>query len=224
MWVAKFKIYDKGNKFRELVEKNQIVIYYYPINYYVKNKRYYFIAVGFVQGNNNKFLNELKKFKKGKGRKLELLEVEDNFFTIITSNTISEEEKKYVKVFYNPSIISVKPIIFYKDGWEEWEIASMERKAIEKLIEIGEEVYELKLLKFYKKKMKNFGFLTLLPELTEKQDRALRLALGEGYYNYPRKTSLDKLSKISKLSFSTFQAHVRKAENKILSYVVNLRR
>jgi len=225
MWIAKFKIYDKNSKFRELVEKYGVVVYYYPINYYIKNKRYFFIAVGSILKNNNKFLTELKKFKKTKkGRKIELLEVEDDFFTIITSYAISEEEKRYVEAFYNPMIIHIKPIIFHKDGWEEWEIASMERKAIEKLIEIGEEIYELKFLKFYKRKMKNFGFLTLLPELTDKQEKSLRLALESGYYSYPRKTSLDKLAKIAKLAFSTFQAHIRKAENKIISYVINLRR
>ena len=225
MWIAKFKIYDKNSKFRELVEKYGVVVYYSPINYYVKNRRYFFIAVGFVQGNNNKFLTEFKKFKKTKkGRKIELLEVEDDFFTIITSYVISEEKKRYVEAFYNPVIIHIKPIIFHKDGWEEWEIASMERKAIEKLIDVGEKIYELKFLKFYKRKIKNFGFLTLLPELTDKQEKSLRLALEFGYYSYPRKISLDKLAKIAKLAFSTFQAHIRKAENKIISYVVSLRR
>lgn len=224
MWIAKFKLYDKNSKFRELVEKYGVVVYYYPINYYIKNKRYFFIAVGSILKNNNKFLTEFKKFKKTKkGRKIELLEVEDDFFTIITSYAINEEEKRYVEAFYNPVIIHIKPIIFHKDGWEEWEIASMERKAIEKLIEIGEEIYELKFLEFYKRKIKNFGFLTLLPELTDKQEKSLRLALESGYYNYPRKTSLDKLAKIAKLAFSTFQAHIRKAENKIISYVVSLR-
>ncbi len=225
MWIAKFKIYDKNSKFRELVEKYGIVVYYYPINYYIKNKRYFFIAVGSILKNNNKFLTEFKKFKKTKkGRKIELLEVEDAFFTIITSYAISEEKKRYVEAFYNPMIIHIKPIIFHKDGWEEWEIASMERKAIEKLIEIGEKIYELKFLEFYKRKIKNFGFLTLLPELTDKQEKSLRLALESGYYSYPRKTSLDKLAKVAKLAFSTFQAHIRKAENKIISYVVSLRR
>lgn len=224
MWIAKFKIYDKNSKFRELVKKYGVVVYYYPINYYIKNRRYFFIAVGSIL-ENNKFLTEFKKFKKTKkGRKIELLEVEDAFFTIITSYVISEEEKRYVEAFYNPMIIHIKPIIFHKDGWEEWEIASMERKAIERLIEIGEEIYELKFLKFYKRKIKNFGFLTLLPELTDKQEKSLRLALESGYYNYPRKISLDKLAKVAKLAFSTFQAHIRKAENKIISYVVSLRR
>jgi len=228
MWVCKFKIYDKKNKFREIIEESKVELFYYPINYYIKRDRYFFIAVGIVKGNEEnktEFFKNLKKLKKQKrGRKIELLEIEKDFFMIITSHMMAEEEKKYVNIFYNPSIIHYKPIVFHKDGWEEWEIASPERKAVEDLIEIGEKIYKLKLLKFYWRKLKNFGFLTLLPELTEKQEKALKLALEKGYYKYPRKISLDKLSKIAKLSFSTFQAHVRKAENKILSYVINLKK
>ncbi len=228
MWICKFKIYDKNSKFREIIEESKVELFYYPINYYIKSSRYFFIAVGIVRGNDEsktEFFKNLRKLKKQKrGRKIELLEIEKDFFMIITSHVMNEEEKKYVKIYYNPAVIHYKPIVFHKDGWEEWEIASPERKAVEDLIEIGEKIYKFKLLKFYWRKLKNFGFLTLLPELTEKQEKALKLALEEGYYKYPRKISLDKLSKIAKLSFSTFQAHVRKAENKILSYVINLKK
>ncbi len=226
MWIAKFRIYDKEHKIRELIEENKIEACYYPINYYVKRARYFFIATGIIySGNKNKFFADLKKLKKQKtGRKLELLETEGDFFIMISSHTISEEEKRYVKVFYNPAIIHYHPIIFHKDGWEEWEIASMERKPIEEIIKVGKKVYDLKLLEFHQKKIKNFGFMTLLPELTEKQQEAINLALDSGYYNYPRKISLDKLSKKAKRSFSTFQAHVRKAENKIISYVIGVKR
>lgn len=226
MWIAKFKIYDKEHRIRELIEENKINACYYPVNYYVKRRRYFFIAAGIIYGGNkNKFFADIKKLKKQKtGRRLELLEIEEDFFIMITSHTINQENKKYVNLFYNPAIIHYNPIVFHKDGWEEWEIASMERKAIEDIIKIGKKVYDLKLLKFHEKKIKNFGFLTLLPELTDKQNKALKMALEEGYYNYPRKISLDKLSKKAKLSFSTFQAHVRKAENKILSYVIGMKR
>ena len=106
------------------------------------------------------------------------------------------------------------------DGWEEWEIASLEKNAITDLIEAGKNIYELEVLRFYWKKIKNFGFLSILPELTEKQEKALELAFKWGYYKYPRDISAEKLAKLAKVSFSTFQAHIRKAENKIISFVI----
>jgi predicted DNA binding protein len=226
MWVCKFRVYDEKHRIREAIEKNKIQAYYYPINHYIKKNRYFFVAVGIVrEGNKNKFYSDIKKLKKQReGRKVDLLEREGDFFFIITSHTINEEEKRYVNLFYNPLIIHIKPIIFHKNGWEEWEIVSLNRKPIEDIIKIGKKIYNLRLLKFRQEKIKNFGFLTILPELTDKQDKALKLALEQGYYNYPRKTNLCKLAKIAKLSFSTFQAHVRKAENRILSYVIGLNR
>ncbi len=49
---------------------------------------------------------------------------------------------------------------------------------------------------------------------------AVALAAGEGYYTYPRKSDVQDLAKIAKLSFSTFQEHLRKAENKLIPFTV----
>lgn len=226
MWICKFRGYDKDNEIRKIVEETKVEVFYYPVNYFVKNKRYNFIAVGIVKGENkNKFFNGLRKLKKNqKGRRVEFLEIEEDFFVLITSHSINHEEKKFVKTFYNPEIIHFKPIFWNKNGWEEWEIACVRRKPIEEIIRIAKKVYELELLKFHQRKIKNYGLITMLPELTAKQEKALKLALKHGYYHYPRKISLDKLSKIAKLSFSTFQAHVKKAENKIISYVTGMKK
>ena len=52
----------------------------------------------------------------------------------------------------------------------------------------------------------------------EKQKQAIELAIKRGYYTSPRKISLQELAKISKLSFSTFQVHLRKAEEKLIPF------
>jgi predicted DNA binding protein len=44
------------------------------------------------------------------------------------------------------------------------------------------------------------------------------LAIKNGYYSSPRKINVKELAKISKLSFSTFQVHLRKAEEKLIPY------
>lgn len=224
MWTAKFKIFDEKNKLSLILRKNKIKLYYYPINHYVKKNRYFFIATGLLEGeqrDKEQFIQDLKKLKKAKkDRRLELLEIKGDFFVVITSHTINREIKLFVSTAYNPALVHFEPVIWHEDGWEEWNIASMERKDIENLIRVGETKYKLELLQFIKKKIKNFGFLTLLPELTEKQKQALKLAVDEGYYEYPRKTEVQKLAKMIKLSFSTFQAHLRKAENKIIPFVI----
>ena len=56
-------------------------------------------------------------------------------------------------------------------------------------------------------------------ELTEKQKQAIHEAIINGYYNYPRKIDLEKLSKIMKVSRVTFQEHLRKAESKLIPQI-----
>jgi predicted DNA binding protein len=60
--------------------------------------------------------------------------------------------------------------------------------------------------------------MTLHPELTDKQKTAIELAIKNGYYEYPRKIELKKLAKIMKVSYSTYQAHLRKAEKSLIPF------
>ncbi|MFH1311410.1 MAG: helix-turn-helix domain-containing protein [Nanoarchaeota archaeon] len=225
MWTVKFKVFDENNVLNKILRKNKVKIYYYPINYYIKENRYYFIATGIIQGNKKNISNyfkELKSLKNAKeGRRVDLLEIEGNFFTLISSHTINTENRLFVNVAYNPSLIHYKPVVWHEDGWEEFNVASMERKDIEKLVKIGETKYKLKLLEFKQNKIKNLGYLTILPELTDKQKKAIELAIRSGYYEYPRKIHLEKLAKLSNLALSTYQAHLRKAERKLLPYIVS---
>ena len=216
-------VFDKENELSKILRKNKVKVYYNPINNYIKNKRYYFIMAGLMEGDEEKIrdcFKELKSLKNAKiGRRLELLEIEGNFFTLITSHTIDSESKLFVRVAYNPSLIHYKPVIWHEDGWEEFNVASMERKDIENLIKIGRTKYKLDLLEFKQSKIKNLGYLTILPELTDKQKKAFELAVKNGYYEYPRQIQLEKLAKISNLALSTYQAHLRKAERKLLPYI-----
>jgi len=226
MWTAHFKVFDKENKIMKIVRKNKIIGRYYPVSHYIQNKRYYFISVGLIQGekeNKKAFFRDLLNLRhEKKGRRLELLEVEGDFFILITSHSIAEENKWAVSIAFNPRLLHFNPPTWHEDGWEEWNVASMERKELEKLIQLTETTYKLKLLEFKKKKITNFGFLTMLPEITEKQQKAIEFALKNGYYKYPRESNLDELAKKFGLAFSTFQAHIRKAENKIISFAMSV--
>jgi hypothetical protein len=59
-----------------------------------------------------------------------------------------------------------------------------------------------------------------LPDLSPKQREAIELAYKNGYYKYPKQTDLDKLSKIMGVGKSTFQEHLKKAEGKLLPYLI----
>jgi len=223
MWVLRARFFDEKNKLVEFSKKYGVKIHYSPSNNYSKNGRYYFVGIGLIYGNEiskRAYFNQLRKLKGAKtGRKLEFLEIEGDFFIIITSHTMSKESNLFVSAYYNSAIVHYKPAICSPEGWEEWNVACLDKEYLIKIIEVGEKLYNIKILEFKQRKIKNFGFLTILPELTEKQKQALKLAVDNGYYNYPRKTEVQKLAKIFGVAFSAFQAHLRKAENKIINSI-----
>lgn len=218
MWISKFRVYDEEGVYSKIATKLKVEVYGYPLNYYFDKKYYYFVAIGFVSGDvktKNKFIEELKKDKR-----VHKLEENDSFFVCITKETITKEAERFVHLFYNPLIIRLKPSIIYKDGWEENEIACFDRKIIEEIIHASEKKHKLKLSYIKQTKIKNIGILNIFPELSEKQKKAVELAVENGYYEYPRKTEVQKLAKLSNLSFSTFQEHLRRAEKKLIPFAV----
>lgn len=57
----------------------------------------------------------------------------------------------------------------------------------------------------------------VLPDLTDRQREALLTAQRCGYYSTPRNTTTDAVAKSLGIGRSTFEDHLRRAENKIIS-------
>jgi hypothetical protein len=60
----------------------------------------------------------------------------------------------------------------------------------------------------------------LFSRLTEKQIKAFLEACDSGYYRIPKKITAAELARKIHLSRTTFEEHLRKAENKVLSAIV----
>ncbi|MHA2216670.1 MAG: helix-turn-helix domain-containing protein [Candidatus Hodarchaeales archaeon] len=61
---------------------------------------------------------------------------------------------------------------------------------------------------------------SLKNDLTSKQQEVLKLAYTKGYYELPRSVFLEKLAKEMNIHRRTYEEHLRKAEKKIMSYLV----
>ena len=59
-----------------------------------------------------------------------------------------------------------------------------------------------------------------VPKLTDKQRQVLELALEYGYYKYPRKISVQDLAAKVKMPRTTFQEHLRKAEERVMNLLI----
>ncbi|NLV27256.1 MAG: hypothetical protein GXY48_08850 [Methanomicrobiales archaeon] len=65
-----------------------------------------------------------------------------------------------------------------------------------------------------------FSPYDLVQTLTKKQQEVLMLAKKQGYYQNPRKTTMEDISRLSGLSKATVAEHLRKAENQIINSVL----
>ena len=74
----------------------------------------------------------------------------------------------------------------------------------------------MKIEKFQNVKLNTIYFPKIMPKLSEKQREAYQLAVEQSYYKFPRKIGLEGMAKLMKVSVSTFQEHLRKAEEKIM--------
>ncbi len=211
MWILKLKIKHDctiGNRCGQFSCES----FSTPLTQWTENNYEYVLGQHILMGNPN----EINKFVKdlAKDPRTSRLERERNTLYLL-------ERHKKLRIparLYNKKIFFVKPVFVDKQGYEIWEVASFEKKILQKYIKElkKEKSIKFKIEKIIKSKIKDVFFPKVMPLLTEKQKRAFELAIENEYYAFPRKTDLGKLAKLMKVSLSTFQEHLRKAEEKTI--------
>lgn len=104
---------------------------------------------------------------------------------------------------------------YSKEGYETYSIFSDEPQKMKKLIDELGEIGETRIFR-----IRNVEGGTLAGNrfnLTQKQMDALVFAIAQGYYQWPKKVNLQKLAERSGKSRRSVQEHLRKAEGKVLS-------
>ncbi|MEK6973403.1 MAG: helix-turn-helix domain-containing protein [archaeon] len=211
MWLLELKIKHDcviGNR----CEKFSCETFSLPLTQWTEDNYEYVIGQHALIGdrkNVNLFIRDLRKdpsvFK---------LERKGNVVCVL-------EGHKGLKIparIYNQKIFFIKPVFIDKKGYEHWEMASFEK---ETLLDYLDELKKQKSIRFElkkitKSKLESVFVTKVMPMLTEKQEKAFELALNEGYYVFPRKIGLKGLAKLSRISLSSFQECLRRAEAKII--------
>lgn len=209
MWVMKLEIDSKTQFLGNIALKHKVSITGYILTHYKDNKNIYSISAGFMLGDENnkkQLINDLKK-------QPELINIDmNNDFAVIET-----KQPLIAEPLYNPKIIWVEPIIInHKIGKNIWHMASFDKNVLTNVYNMAKKHFSAKLVKFKKEKLTNISITSILPELTKKQRNALEIAINHGYYDYPKKIKLEKLAKIMGISYSTYQAHLKKAEGKVI--------
>lgn len=219
MWALKIRVKEKWNIYNERTAKFKVKLYFYSQNHYEEKGKIYFIASGIIQGEEKQKRNFFLDLKRDK--KLVNLEWNNDFFIAVYSEHKTNSRSEAVRIAYNPRLVFIKPVIIDEEGWEEWEVASTKREDLEAFIHYAEKLENVDSELFYlkDKKIGSLFVYSIMPKLTEKQKKALVLAVEGGYYGYPRRIKLEQLAKGAKISLSTYQFHLAKAEAKLMPFI-----
>ncbi|MBM3234214.1 hypothetical protein FJZ19_03900 [Candidatus Pacearchaeota archaeon] len=216
MWRLKYEYTHSDCKYTGKCKKLNVTLSTFPINNFTKKEKFYLIAIHTLHGkpeNIKKYISYIKKISK----RTEQISENIIFSLIDTKSNI-----QYYKLFYNPQIIYISPII-HKEGKEYIEIASWDRKILSNIlsfIENSKNTILFKFLSFKEDKIRDVFLMRAIPKITEKQKQAFELAIKNNYYNYPRKINLGQLAKAMNISKSNFHEILRRAESNILRYFI----
>ncbi len=205
MWVAKFKIKHNCWILQKTI-KYHVSAVGLPLNTFEKNDKKYHTGLDFLRGseeNKRKLVKSLEKDSRVK----KFVVRDDQLLTLI-------EGEDFIAHVFDPSLFFVSPVL-QKEGYEYWELWSWKRLTLVSFYNKVKHLGTIEMLKL----RKEIPLLTIhqaLPKLTVKQQTAYHLAQELGYYEYPRKISVEELAKKARMPRTTFQTHLRKAESKVM--------
>ena len=208
MLVAKFS-YTHDCILGNRCKKFNVILQTIYLGHEIKNKRIYVSGFHHLSGKKEdikKFVNSLKKEKT-------ITKIELNNNALFTTDWTKDKPSE----FFNPNMFMIKPVLIDEKGYEHWELASFDRKLINKFLEdIQTHVLGFELYSIRQEKLDDIYFPKVMPALTNLQKKAIELAIREGYYNVPKDTSLRKLAKRFGCALATYQKHLQIAERKII--------
>ncbi|MFH0714484.1 MAG: helix-turn-helix domain-containing protein [Candidatus Diapherotrites archaeon] len=215
MWVLKLKFWHQNSFAIPYAKKYNLTILGFPLHKYVTGD-FAHITTGHLllgrEKDKQAYLADVRK-----NPKVEYMETEGNF--LIYSGKVPKNEF-HTHMYFSPEIFFVKPLTIKPDGFEYLEVASIEKKYLSKFLKKIEKSVKINSVNLSKEKMTDFYIPHLIPKLTEKQKEAITIAYAKGFYEFPKKTNIERLAKSAKLSPSTFQEHLRKAEEKLLPFIL----
>ncbi len=211
MWVAKIKLNGENSLFGSRTKKHNVCLKGYPLSESKKDGKINLFVASEVYGlpeNIEKFIEDLSEAD-------EILKIEKcNRFFIV-----SIRRDSFFKVFYNLNLVHFKPIFINEHGENFFEIGSFNRKDLTDFVELTEEKFSAELSSITEEPVEHLSIISPYPNITLKQKEAFELAIKKGYYNFPKKIGLKELAKIKGKSFSTFRAHLKKAESKLMGFI-----
>ncbi|QSG05142.1 helix-turn-helix domain-containing protein [Halapricum desulfuricans] len=148
--------------------------------------------------------------------------VDESGLHVVTQSCLCSLEGSIVERFEEHNCLYQPPTI-HRQGWEHYTVIAFDEADVRALLQDLEDDREIEVLSKTSIEQEPVPHSMLAPVdrlfegLTDRQLAALRLALERGYYEQPRRTSLRELAAQTDIARSTYEEHLRKAENKLLT-------
>ncbi|MFC6872768.1 helix-turn-helix domain-containing protein [Halobellus marinus] len=148
--------------------------------------------------------------------------VDDSGLHVVTQSCLCSLEDSIIERFEEYNCLYQPPTI-HRQGWEHYSVIAFDERDVRALLNDLEADRNVDVLSKTAITEQEIPHSMLAPvdqlfdDVTERQLAALRLALESGYYEQPRKTSLRDLAEQTAVARSTYEEHLRKAENKLLT-------
>ena len=207
------KFWHEGSAIIPLAQKYKLTFLTFPMNRFSKGKDIFLTMAHIVIGNEESkkaYIDEISK-----NPKYENLEYEGN---LVIYTLRAKKGASHMQMYLRPELIFVKPIVIKPDGFEHLEVAALDKKVLTDFLGIAQKWVKIEVQKISKEKVRDLYIPHVMPDITEKQKKAIALAYRNGYYEVPKQIDVQRLAKIAKLSPSTYQEHLRKAEQKLIPF------
>lgn len=148
--------------------------------------------------------------------------VDDAGLHVVTQACLCSLEDSIIERFERHNCLYQPPTV-HRQGWEHYTVIAFDEADVRALLDELEGDRDVQVLSKTAIEAQHVPHSMLAPvdtlfeEITDRQVAALRLALDEGYYEQPRNTSLRELARKTSVARSTYEEHLRKAENKLLT-------
>lgn len=207
------KFWHEGSTIIPYAKKYNFTGLSFPLNRFEKEGLMYLTSAHIILGKKENIAPYLEELKKDK--RLQNIEAEGN---LVVYTIVAKKGASHLQMYLSPELIFVKPIMVKPDGFEYLEVAALRKSVLTDFLKIAQKWVHIELQKIADEKIRDFYIPHLMPDLTEKQKDAIVLAYKNGYYDFPKKIEIQRLAEIAKASPSTYQEHLRKAEQKLIPF------
>ncbi|QLD89583.1 helix-turn-helix domain-containing protein [Natronomonas salina] len=148
--------------------------------------------------------------------------VDETGLHAVTQSCLCSLEDSIIERFEEYNALYQPPTV-HRHGWEHYTVIAFDEDDIQALHEDLEADRDVEVLSKTAISKQTIPHSMLAPvdqlfdDLTDRQLAALDLALESGYYEQPRRISIRGLADRTDVARSTYEEHLRKAENKLLT-------